>query len=152
MMWRLLRVGPGFAMLRAMRLRLLLLLALLAFATGCSGDDASAEGAATMEAAATDAVDFYCPMHPEVRASAEGTCPKCKMALVKEGDEASHGAAAPEAAPEADAAADAVYTCPMHPEVSESAEGRCPTCNMFLVKEEAEAPAEEPAAHDHSEH
>jgi biotin carboxyl carrier protein len=29
---------------------------------------------------------FYCPMHPEVTSEGPGTCPKCNMALVKEGD------------------------------------------------------------------
>lgn len=30
-------------------------------------------------------------------------------------------------------AATAVYTCPMHPEVTSSAPGRCPKCGMNLV-------------------
>jgi predicted Zn-ribbon and HTH transcriptional regulator len=30
--------------------------------------------------------------------------------------------------------AKAVYTCPMHPQVRVSAPGRCPTCGMNLVK------------------
>ena len=36
-------------------------------------------------AAAPAAVVYTCPMHPEVRSSKPGTCPKCGMALVKAG-------------------------------------------------------------------
>jgi hypothetical protein len=30
--------------------------------------------------------------------------------------------------------ADVIYTCPMHPEVKETAPGKCPKCGMNLVK------------------
>jgi hypothetical protein len=33
-------------------------------------------------------------------------------------------------------AGDAVYTCPMHPEVRSSTPGRCPKCGMDLVPED----------------
>ena len=31
---------------------------------------------------------------------------------------------------------DAMYTCPMHPEVRSSTPGRCPECGMDLVPEQ----------------
>ena len=46
-------------------------------------------------------------------------------------------AQAPQEAP-----APEVYTCPMHPEVTQDHPGRCPKCGMFLEKEEAEAGAQ----------
>jgi len=55
-------------------------------------------------------------MHPEVRQSTPGDCPKCGMALVRE--------AAPAAAS---------YTCPMHPEIIRNAPGDCPICGMALI-------------------
>ena len=33
--------------------------------------------------------------------------------------------------------AQAVYTCPMHPEVEQSEPGKCPTCGMELVMKDA---------------
>lgn len=41
--------------------------------------------------------------------------------------------AAPAPSPAASQVA-AVYTCPMHPEVQQSAPGKCPKCGMDLVK------------------
>ena len=35
--------------------------------------------------------------------------------------------------PSVRAAVDAVYACPMHPEVTSNAPGTCPKCNMKLV-------------------
>ena len=37
-------------------------------------------------------------------------------------------------------AAQAVWTCPMHPDVREHGPGQCPTCGMELVKEEPNEP------------
>ena len=34
---------------------------------------------------------YTCSMHPEVRSTEEGSCPKCGMFLVPEGEEAEHG-------------------------------------------------------------
>jgi len=60
---------------------------------------------------------YTCPMHPEVRQSSPGSCPKCGMALE----------------PETPLMPEAVeYTCPMHPEVVSSEPGSCPKCGVAL--------------------
>ncbi len=60
---------------------------------------------------------YTCPMHPEIRQTGPGSCPKCGMALE----------------PELPAAAGAAeYTCPMHPEIVRDAPGDCPICGMAL--------------------
>jgi hypothetical protein len=63
------------------------------------------------------AQEYTCPMHPEVRSSTPGTCPRCGMKLepVKK----------KEPAPE--------FTCPMHPEVRSTTPGKCPKCGMKLI-------------------
>ncbi|MFZ2302685.1 MAG: heavy metal-binding domain-containing protein, partial [Gallionella sp.] len=79
-------------------------------------------------AVARDGAMYTCPMHPEVRQPAPGSCPKCGMALE----------------PESPSAPGAVeYTCPMHPEVVRSEPGSCPICGMAL--EPRNAPAEDNA-------
>ena len=70
---------------------------------------------------------YTCPMHPEVRQSAPGSCPKCGMALE----------------PESPVAAAVEYTCPMHPEVVSDKPGSCPKCGMAL--EARDAPTEDNA-------
>ncbi|HEU0282518.1 MAG TPA: heavy metal translocating P-type ATPase [Gallionella sp.] len=62
-------------------------------------------------------VMYTCPMHPEIRQPAPGSCPKCGMALEPE-------------SPSVPGAVD--YTCPMHPEVVRSEPGSCPICGMAL--------------------
>jgi P-type Cu+ transporter len=59
-----------------------------------------------------------CPMHPEVKASKPGLCPKCGMALEQ-------------AFPVADIER-TEYTCPMHPEIVRDHAGSCPICGMAL--------------------
>ncbi|MCB1741918.1 MAG: heavy metal translocating P-type ATPase, partial [Gammaproteobacteria bacterium] len=62
-------------------------------------------------------VTHTCPMHPEVRQSGPGSCPKCGMALE----------------PESPLPATRVqYTCPMHPEIVRDQPGSCPKCGMAL--------------------
>ena len=73
-------------------------------------------------------VMYICPMHPEVRQAAPGSCPKCGMALEPE-------------SPQVPGAVE--YTCPMHPEVVRSEPGSCPICGMAL--EPRNAPAEDNA-------
>jgi hypothetical protein len=36
--------------------------------------------------------------------------------------------------PEVTADADAIYACPMHPEVTSATPGKCPKCGMTLIK------------------
>src|SRR5215203_3651192 len=87
---------------------------------------------------------YACPMHPEVTASEQGTCPKCGMRLVPV---------------QTEAVAPVSYECPMHPEVTAQEQGTCPKCGMRLVPSDAvPAPVSESheghahGAHDHVEH
>ena len=66
---------------------------------------------------ARSGVMYICPMHPEIRQPAPGSCPKCGMALE------------PESPPVPGVVE---YTCPMHPEVVRSEPGSCPICGMAL--------------------
>jgi Cu+-exporting ATPase len=66
---------------------------------------------------------YTCPMHPEIRQPAPGSCPKCGMALE------------PESPPVPGAVE---YTCPMHPEVVRSEPGSCPICGMALEPRNAQ--------------
>jgi Cu+-exporting ATPase len=61
---------------------------------------------------------YTCPMHPEVRQSKPGSCPKCGMSLEPA------TITTPESKIE--------YTCPMHPEIVRDAPGSCPICGMAL--------------------
>lgn len=61
---------------------------------------------------------YTCPMHPEIRQQAPGTCPKCGMTLELMGTPAP--------------ATKTEYTCPMHPEVVQDHPGNCPKCGMTL--------------------
>jgi hypothetical protein len=65
---------------------------------------------------------YVCPMHPEVTASEQGTCPKCGMRLVPV---------------QTEALAPSSYACPMHPEVTASEPTKCPKCGMKLVPSDA---------------
>jgi len=62
---------------------------------------------------------YTCPMPQDsVFSDKPGKCPKCGMDLVKMEHE-EH---------------DAIYTCPMHPEVESDKPEKCPICGMALVK------------------
>lgn len=61
--------------------------------------------------------EYTCPMHPEVRQTGPGECPKCGMALEP---------VTPAPGPGVE------YTCPMHPEVVSPEPGSCPICGMAL--------------------
>jgi len=68
---------------------------------------------------------YTCPMHPEIRQSAPGNCPKCGMVIE----------------PETPVSTAVEYTCPMHPEVVSDKPGSCPKCGMAL--EPRNAPTED---------
>ena len=68
--------------------------------------------------ASTASGEYTCPMHPEVRQSTPGSCPKCGMALEPV------TVTAPKEKTE--------YTCPMHPQIVRDAPGFCPICGMAL--------------------
>lgn len=61
---------------------------------------------------------FTCPMHPEIRRSEPGSCPKCGMAL--------------EPIARTEQSSQRKYVCPMHPEIVRDAPGNCPKCGMAL--------------------
>jgi Cu+-exporting ATPase len=64
------------------------------------------------------AVDYICPMDPEVHRDKPGACPKCGMAL--------------EAAVPAIPITKTEYVCPMHPQIVRLEPGSCPICGMAL--------------------
>jgi Cu+-exporting ATPase len=72
---------------------------------------------------------YTCPMHPEIRQTQPGNCPKCGMALEIA------IASAPGGRTE--------YVCPMHPEVVRQAPGFCPKCGMALESRNASDEEEE---------
>jgi len=109
---------------------------------------------------AAAALIYTCPMHPEIRQSQPGDCPKCGMHLVPE-SASSGGDHAPQHAGKhkvTQAAVnkscchapgtekkqpsvitsemmEAIYTCPMHPEIRQKGPGSCPLCGMALEPE-----------------
>ncbi len=64
------------------------------------------------------AVDYICPMHPEVHENKPEACPKCGMAL--------------EPAVPAGPSTKTEYVCPMHPQIVRPEPGFCPICGMAL--------------------
>jgi Cu+-exporting ATPase len=77
-----------------------------------------AQGPVAAPQAVPGAVEYTCPMHPEVVQIGPGSCPKCGMALVP-------------VIPRKPIAAE--WTCPMHPEIRSDRPGNCPKCGMALV-------------------
>ena len=101
---------------------------------------------------------YICPMHPKVRQDDPGRCPKCGMNLVPDdgGQTGAHshlhtstGKTEP---PPRDGRYNhvpesfngTVFTCPMHPQVRETAMGSCPICGMGLEPETANLADEGP--------
>lgn len=74
------------------------------------------------KAPALKAVEYTCPMDPEVRQMGPGACPKCGMGL--------------EPVTFQPPATRVEYTCPMHPEIARSEPGACPICGMALERRE----------------
>ncbi|HEX9181226.1 MAG TPA: heavy metal translocating P-type ATPase, partial [Burkholderiales bacterium] len=93
-----------------------------------------AEGAPPAAPAKPGGPAYTCPMHPEVRQSGPGTCPKCGMALEPEMP--------------ALARAPVEYVCPMHPEIVRSEPGDCPICGMALEPRTPVAEEESPELAD----
>jgi P-type Cu+ transporter len=111
---------------------------------------------------------YTCTMHPEIRRTEPGNCPKCNMHLVLEGaggDNAGHPhpdhgsvshdhlAHAHGATAQADGGkydtvpkgyTGTVYTCPMHAEVRQTKPGSCPLCGMGLQPETGSVAVEGP--------
>jgi len=72
---------------------------------------------------------YTCPMHPEIRRSEPGSCPKCGMALEKITESVSESRKE--------------YVCPMHPEVVRNEPGSCPICGMALEPRTVEFEADD---------
>jgi len=68
-------------------------------------------------------------MHPEIRRSGPGACPKCGMGL--------------EQAAPSTSGKKTEWTCPMHPEIVRDRPGTCPICGMALEHRSIEAEEEE---------
>jgi Cu+-exporting ATPase len=79
--------------------------------------------------AALEAPIYTCPMHPDIRRSQPGSCPKCGMAL--------------ELLSEPVAEARTRYVCPMHPQIVRDEPGDCPICGMALEPQTAEVETED---------
>ena len=96
--------------------------------------------------AADSTKNYACPMHPEVRQSEPGRCPKCGMKLVLETSDAGTApqTVSPSAKTKTPPAKDKkqsaqLYTCPMHPEIVQASPGECPKCGMKLVPKASDA-------------
>src|ERR1700728_108982 len=75
------------------------------------------------------AMDYICPLDPEVHQDHPGPCPKCGMAL--------------EPAIPTQPTTRVEYTCPMHPQIVRAGPGPCPICGMALEPREATGDQEE---------
>lgn len=82
------------------------------------------------------AVEYTCPMHPEVKQVGPGSCAKCGMALEPTTITAPAGRTE--------------YTCPMHPEIIRSEPGTCPICGMALEPREVSGEEANPELDDMS--
>ena len=86
-------------------------------------------------AAKTEPQERYtCPMHPDVKQTGPGSCPKCGMAL--------EPVTAPAPATRSE------YTCPMHPQIVRDGPGYCPICGMALESREVTAEDSNPELAD----
>ena len=84
---------------------------------------------AVPQPSSTQAAEYTCPMHPEVRQPGPGSCPKCGMDL-----EPTRPAATKRKV---------IYTCPMHPQIEKDEPGACPICGMDLEPKTVEPGVEE---------
>ena len=74
--------------------------------------------------------EYTCPMHPEIKQTGPGSCPKCGMAL--------------EPVTVTAPAKHTEYTCPMHPQIVRPGPGSCPICGMALEPREVTAEESNP--------
>jgi Cu(I)/Ag(I) efflux system membrane fusion protein len=81
-------------------------------------------------AKAIEAVEYTCPMHPEIQQDAPGKCPICGMKLVALETSPTPSRKNLEPAPSTDER----YICPMMCTEPSSEPGKCPVCAMELVK------------------
>ncbi len=108
-----------------------------------------------------EAIQYTCPMHPEIIQDVPGRCPKCGMNLVpvtkatsnndlgnqhhKKHDH-DHEHIGPDHALKDQNSGTGEYTCPMHPEIVRDVPGSCPICGMDLVPRVAQKNNEEEMA------
>jgi len=106
------------------------------------------------------ALEYVCPMHPEVVQNEPGDCPKCGMHLEPREKTASekhdhqhmHHGSATEKDEHHHAHQEAAleYVCPMHPEVVQNEPGDCPKCGMHLEpREKTAGEKHRPSTHEH---
>lgn len=91
---------------------------------------AGVDSAAEVSETVTAAIDFTCPMHPEIRQDAPGRCPICGMKLVP----VNTSAPAKATNNEPQAGSNDRYICPMMCTPPQGEPGKCPVCAMKLVK------------------
>ena len=92
------------------------------------------------------AMEYFCPMHPEIVQNEPGSCPKCgmflepreKLSSSTHGDQSMQHNTATE------------YFCPMHPEVVQNEPGSCPKCGMFLEPRDKQSSSTH--QHEHEQH
>jgi Cu(I)/Ag(I) efflux system membrane fusion protein len=90
----------------------------------------------------TAAIQYTCPMHPDVLSDKPGKCPECGMSLVQVKNETA--AKAPEKARMEMAVIK--YVCPMNEEFVSDKPGTCPKCGMDLVKKTVMEPVKAESA------
>ncbi|WP_444699946.1 heavy metal translocating P-type ATPase [Komagataeibacter intermedius] len=97
---------------------------------------------------------WTCPMHPEIRETHPGKCPKCGMALEpaektgnapampamehgqKSGSNTGHDHHTSTNEMPSLAGNHTIWTCPMHPQIRQDHSGDCPLCGMALEPED----------------
>lgn len=133
---------------------LVFLSGMLLIAFSVSAQDATPAQPATKQSA----VQYTCPMHPDVVMDHPGKCPKCGMTLKKKGaahqemnmhsmsdsthmqhsmmmgDSMDMKNCPMKHAMQKDSSSVAHYRCPMHHDVVTDKPGKCPKCGMTLKK------------------